>query len=443
MTTGLAGESTLMKELIRAVVKDPAVAREVVGATLVDQRANTALKTLDELGMAPDDQVDPVAPTGVTVIGGARALFVRWDKAPASDRVERTIVRVQPPAPGTAREVTVSHDDGAARVPELFYNDPAGNTVTPATYAVTVRHVDRYGRSSPVFGPVTARPDPTFADSLKADTAIVGKVEVLVSVISQGRIAAGGASMGPTGLDLTETADDLSAPDVARGSKITPGGALPFAHFHYYNIGPPDLQRRGASIRADGRADPNNQGQDRRGQVRFDATGNGAVGGTAHALLLLNGDPNNRAGETYVRVSPRLNVAGPMSVLGFLDSNAGASFGASVRALDALVVGPDGGPFAAELRRTGASSIEELRIGRSFTPPYVSSGRSIGAGNTSGFSHGLGRLPNHVLAMYLAEPGVWRPTGEVDFVTVAQVTDTSVLVLNKGANAQTVRVSAF
>ena len=157
----LASETTLMKELIRVVVKDPAVARQVVGATLVDQTANTAKKTLDELGMAPDDEVDPVVPTGVTVIGGARALFVRWAKAPAGDRVARTIVRVQPPASGVAREVSVPHDDGAAHVPDLSYNDPAGNTVTPAAYSVTIRHVDRYGRPSPVFGPVTARPAPS------------------------------------------------------------------------------------------------------------------------------------------------------------------------------------------------------------------------------------------------------------------------------------------
>lgn len=315
MTAGLAGENTLMKELIRAVVKDPRVAREVVGATLVDQTANYAKKSLDELGLAPDDKVDPVAPTGVTVLGGARALFVRWEKAPPGDRVARTIVRVQPPAPGVAREVSVPHDDGAARVPELFYNDPAGNTVTPASHSVTVRHVDRYGRSSPVFGPVTARPDPTFADQLKADTVIAGRIEALVSIASRGKITAGGASMGPNGLDLAETASSLSAPDVSRGSKITPAGTA-FAAASFFNIDAASASesypKRGMHVRVDGTAPSGFK----RAQLRYEAIGNGNPGGNLHALLVVQGGLTDAPDETFVLVRPHLEVQGSLRVVG-------------------------------------------------------------------------------------------------------------------------------
>lgn len=302
-----------IEELIKATVLD--YAEDIVAETTLDQTVGELETALDEIGAAPDDGVDPVPPTGVVVTAGARALFVSWQPAPPGDRVETTEIEVSVGST-VVRRLLVRHDDGAAYVDQLEAS-AGSSTVTPAEHRVRVRHVDRYGRSSGWLGPILGTPDPSYVDRLKADTVIAGRIQALVEVTSSGKVAAGGASLGPDGVELAEVASSLSAPDVSRGSKITPDRPDPFAAVSFFEIvdNAETYPKRGVHVRADGTA----PGGARRAQVRQEAIGNGNPGGNLHALLLIQGGVNGDEDETFVRVSPHLHVVGSFRLQGDLD----------------------------------------------------------------------------------------------------------------------------
>lgn len=296
----MTGEMQLHKELVREWVKEPAFARQVVGATGIDQVANEARALVDEIG-GFDDGVDPATPAGVTVTAFMRALAVAWVKAPPGDRVESTVIRLTPPT-GTPKLYTFRHADGAAWI------DQIDTAVSPQAYTVEVKHVDRYERSSPWYVAGSATPSGSTVDYIVADNISAGNLKAAVSILSGAYIATLGARMDIEGFKMEQLADALSAPSVSRGSKLTPNVAEPFTALSFYSL--PNIGR-GMLARSDG------NGSNLKGEVRIEATHAGNPSFRT-ARVQLFGGPGAISPDTYVRIAPHLILDGPADLNGVI-----------------------------------------------------------------------------------------------------------------------------
>lgn len=303
-----------MSTALRELIKDVAVehADSIVGSTIVAQVANQALQGGTSATPNTESQLQPpeppAAPSGVVVTVLQRRVVVAWALPPDEQYVRTTVIEAIPPAPDPVVRQEARTLGGSALLDVPY---PAAG---PAQVQVRLWHRDLWGRNSATHGPVNVTPAASTVDFLVADRILAGTLNAVVSITSGGRIQASGARMDGGGISLTETADQLSAPGVDRGSKITPLGTDPFAAMQFFRVAGIS---RGVHQRADGVAGgiP--------GELRLEATGDANPGGNKAALVQVRGGADGTRAETFVQVRPHFKVVGDTVLNGELEVASG------------------------------------------------------------------------------------------------------------------------
>jgi hypothetical protein len=334
---------------IMSVVSERKNAMEIVSKTRIDVTAadalaqsKDALTAIEAADLPVDDGLPPAAPTGVIAAKDALTGLgrVEFDIPGVGDpdHVRRAQVRYR--KVGETAWVTVEADLYTGSAPLDL--SAVGITEPTENWQAQAQFIDFFGRVSGFApsAPVTAV-NQTYIPYLKADairsgtmraetltladdaaTSSPSSLTLLDTSFLRFRDAAGAKDtlkLSREGLSLSTISSVIQAPDVERGSKITPMGKT-FSAIHIADA----TAQRGWSIRADGSSTQN-------GIVRIDACPFlGADASTNSAYLLLkgiSGAPNT------AEIGPSLKVAGDLSVTG------GVSVGAESIDLSSLRAG--------------------------------------------------------------------------------------------------------
>lgn len=168
-----------------------------------------------------------------------------------------------------------------------------------------------------------------YVKEIVADKIRAGILQAAISISSGGSISAGGASLDQDGLELLETASELSAPSTDRASKITPRSPSPWAHYQFYRV--PGVGW-GTQIAAEG-SGAGGGVIGNPGQVRLDASAGAGVSAARQARVVVQGGDTGDLLDTFVSAGPHLRVADRLEVGGQ------AGFGGLISAAGSISAG--------------------------------------------------------------------------------------------------------
>lgn len=150
---------------LQGLSEDTAKRRDVADAaqrkTLLPETVAGIEGAIAAAGIAPDDGIPPLAPTGLTVDPFSRTLAVSWDAPPVEDGVAKTTVRIR-----KVSDLSIVRSIETADVAAVVGDLPV------IALRVDAFHTDLYGLSSGYSTSVDATPDKSVADLITEETAV-------------------------------------------------------------------------------------------------------------------------------------------------------------------------------------------------------------------------------------------------------------------------------